>query len=223
MFKIKHSRYSPSSLPYAHVASDIFACDFVIVTLDFVITKNSPSKSDLTSDFTRHTVSLHGRTFANISSNNNNNNEPFCGRWGEKRGASLRSSRNKLRPHTRVRSRPRPLARSPVRSLAPRASGFSSIYSLALYRGILPASLPPFLPLFSRTSLGRNFSGMQQYKTSLCTARWYFIVTYINDRRYKKARRKIGAPRTVLHIKAQEFNGAISSSVNDKRRLLRAS
>lgn len=79
--------------------------------------------------------------------NNNNNNKPFYDRWGEKRQASLRSSRNKLRPHTRVRPRPRPLARSPAR------------FILSLF--IAESCLPPFSPLFLRTSLGRNVSGMQ--------------------------------------------------------------
>lgn len=113
----------------------------LVVTLDFAIAKNSPPDRKR-SNFGLHAPNclVSSRTFANISSsnnNNNNNNEPFCGRSREKRGLSLRSSRNKLRPHTRVRPRP------PARSFA--CSLTSSIYSLALYRGILPPSLLSFI------------------------------------------------------------------------------
>lgn len=121
-----------------------------------------------------------------------------------------------------VRDRARSLARSFVRSLHELQASARFILSLFIAESCLPPSLPSFL-YFRAPPSAEILAVCKQYKTSLCTARWYFIVTYINDRRYKKARRKIGAPRTVLHIKAQEFNDAISSSVNDKRRLIRAS
>lgn len=131
----------------------------LVVTLDFAIAKNSPPGRKR-SNFGLHAPNclVSSRTFANISSNNNNNNnnEPFCGRSREKRGLSLRSSRNKLRPHTRVRSRPRLLAHSLARSLA----------RFILSPFIAESCLPPFFPLFLYTSfctlpLDRHFSGMQ--------------------------------------------------------------
>lgn len=109
--------------------------------------------------------------------------------------ASLRSSRNKLRPHTHVRSPPRLLARS--------RSPARFILSLFIAESCLPPSLRSFI--FAHLPLGRNFSGMQTAQNQpVPLGRWYFIVTcvyYINDCRYEKAFRKIGHLRLFCTLK----------------------
>lgn len=125
-----------------------------------------------------------------------------------------------------VRDRARSLARS-LASFA-RSTSFRlqlDLFSRSLSRNLacLPPSLPPFL-YFRAPPSAEILAVCKQYKsTAYAPLVGTLLSRILMAVGTKKARRKIGAPRTVLHIKAQEFNDAISSSVNDERRLVRAS